>query len=99
MRRADLVDVDSYLRIFFYQRAGSSRVVEVNVRQQNCIEVAHANAARSQLPPQRFQGRSGAGIDNRTVAVRFQQGRGDRAPLPHPVVVECGDRVHESPRN
>jgi len=96
--RAEFVDVHRHSRVFPDERAASACVVQVNVRQQKRVQVAHRNAARAKLFPQRMERGSRTRIDNRVMPVRFEQSRADRTRPSHPMVIEGGDLVHASPR-
>src|SRR6266852_6390676 len=94
VRRAEFVNVNGEPRIFAHQRAGSAGVIEMDVREQNGIELRHGKPARLQAFAKRGKSRSRTGVDDRAVAVRFQQSSGNGMRMSNPVGVEDADVAH-----
>ena len=95
MRRALRMDVHRQARILSHQRAGGARMVHVNMRKQNGVEIVHANAVRLELLPQRLQGGARPRVNDGAVAVGFEQRRPDSVRPAHPVIVENRESAHE----
>ncbi len=94
VRRAILVDINGEAGIFAHECTGSSGVVQVNVRKQDGVEIAHADAMSMELLVKSFERRARTGIDNRAVAVRLQKGRSNGVRAACPKIVERRDRRH-----
>src|SRR6266446_6065838 len=93
---SDVCSSDLEAGILAHQRACSAGVVQVDVREKNGVEIAHADATCLQLAMQGLERGARAGVDNGAVAVRLEKRSGDGSPPPHPKIVERGDRVHKS---
>jgi hypothetical protein len=92
--RAILVNVDGKPGIFTNERAAGPCVIQVDVRKQDGVEIAHREAVCLKLLAKGFERRAWSWVDDGAVAVGFEKGRGNGARVTHPVVVESGDRVH-----
>ncbi len=94
VRRAILVDMHGEAGIFPDQRAGGAGVVQVDVREKDGVEIAHAEAVRLEILLKSFERGARAGIDNGAMAVRFEKRGGNGVRATGPEIVECGDRRH-----
>jgi hypothetical protein len=66
------MDVHGEPWIFTDQRAGSAGVIQVDVREKNTVEIAHAEAAGLEPFVQSPERGARAGVDDGAVPVRLQ---------------------------
>ena len=95
MRRAVLVHIHGEAGVLADQRPGGAGVVQVDVREEHGVEVAHAEAASPELLVQSVECGAGARVDNGVVTVRFEKADSNGTRPPHPEIVKRGDRVHQ----
>ena len=79
VRRADLGDVDGQCRMLPDERAGGSRVVEVDVREEQVLHVAELDAARRERVAQRGKAARRAAVEERETVLRLDEVGGDAA--------------------
>ena len=95
MRRAEFVHVDREAGILADERAGGPGVVQVDVREEDGVEIAHGEAMSLKTLTKSIERGAWARVHDGMVAVRFEQ-RGSYGARPaHPEIVECGDGRHE----
>ena len=79
MGGASFVHEDFNLRMLTHQRTGRSRVIEMNMRQQNRPDVSHGGAVASQRPAKGCYTRRGPRINQGHPAGAPQHGSGNDA--------------------
>ena len=94
MRRAEFVDIHREAGIFANQRAGSAGMVQMDVREKDGVEIAHAEAMGLELLVKSFERGARSGVDDGAVTVRFEQGGSNGVRTPGPKIVERGDGGH-----
>ena len=75
----------------YSRRAG---MIQMNVREQNGIQVRHAESMQRQLFPQILQSGAGARVDHRGKIIGTNQRGGDAPGFPGPIQVQHGGGNH-----
>src|ERR1700686_1276150 len=94
MRGAFVVNEDAQIGIFAKQSPSSARMVEMNVRQQDGVEIGDRESTLQQLRAQSFQSGCRPGIENRVVAAGFKKNSANRVRAAHPVEIEYRRGIH-----
>jgi hypothetical protein len=96
VRRSNFVNANGQPGILAHQRSAGTRVIHVNMREQDGIKIAYREAMSPKLLAQSLQCRARARVDECAVAFGFQKSCADRLRVAHPVVVERDDRIHKN---
>lgn len=89
------MNVDLETRVFPEEGAGGTRVVEVNVGEEDSGQIGELESLKCQLVTQGGEGGCRAGIDKGNGIFSTQKRRGNRARMASPIQVEGDGRVHE----
>ena len=94
VRRADLGDPDGEVPVRLHERAGSSRVVEVDVREQQMTHVGELEPFLGKARLQRGQRRRRAAVEECEAVVGLDEVHADRVLATAEVQVEKARLVH-----
>jgi hypothetical protein len=88
------MDKNFQLGILTDERASSSGVVQMDVRQEHGAEVGNTQAMLSELLAENIKGRSGAGIDKRRFLLRAEKSGRDRTRMANPLKIKSSGGMH-----
>ncbi len=96
VRGTDLGDVDDQGGVLTHERAGRARVVEMDVREEQVLQVADLRAAGAERVAERREAARRAAVEERQPVVRLDEVRGDSAGVP---AVQEVERLVRHPRD
>ena len=82
VRGADRGDMDGERRVLAHERPGGARVIEVDVREEEVLQVADLRAARAERVAKRREAARRTAVEEREPVVRLDEVRGDPVGVP-----------------